>query len=113
MRRVNWSTLKHMGRSPAHYQHALKVPSEDTAAKKVGRCTHLAALEPELFLREVAVWDGGVRRGKLWDAFEAANPGKELLTLAEHERCVAIQRAVRSHPVAARYLEGGSAEATI
>ena len=34
---VNWSTLKEMGRSPAHYQHRLTVPRMDSPAMRLGR----------------------------------------------------------------------------
>ena len=111
--RVNWSTLKHMGRSPAHYQEELLRGAPDTDARRLGRCRHLAILEPERFRHQVAVWDGKVRRGKEWDAFRAENRGLEILRPEEFEHCIAIQKAVRANPVAAEYLARAPAEVTL
>lgn len=111
--RVNFSLLKLMKLSPAHYKHALVTPGADTDAKKVGRVVHLAAFEPERFRNAVAVWDEGTRRGKVWDSFKDRNEGKELLTLNEYERCMAIQKAVSDHPVARRFVNVGRGEVTV
>lgn len=111
--RVNFSTLKAMAKSAAHYQHGLLNPSEDTPARKVGRAVHMAVFEPEVFAARVVRWDGGTRRGKEWDAFRAAHSGQEILTEAEHAQCLAIQRAVRGDALAARYVTGGAGEVTM
>lgn len=108
--RANYSKLKHLGKSPAHFRHEQMTKGVDTDAKKLGRCHHLSTLEPERFLREVAVWDGGTRRGKDWEAFKAQNPGRELIKQEEYEECMALQAAVRSHPVAGPYLRNGKHE---
>lgn len=111
--RVNFSTLKAIHRSPAHYAHNLVQPFEDTDPKKLGRAIHMAVLEPERYERAVAVWDGGTRRGKDWDRFKEENVGRELLTEREAEQCEAVQKAVRADPLALRYLSDGVAEATM
>lgn len=112
-RRVNWSTLKHLGVSGAHYMHALTAPAKDTPALKLGRAVHVAVLEPELYSALYVVWTGGRRAGKEWEAFQEAHAGREILTLEEHDRCVAIQQAVRRHPIASSYITGGEAEVTM
>lgn len=117
--RVNWSTLKHLGRSAEHYLYALGDPDaetpadDDTPARKLGRATHVAILEPELFGLLYVVWTGGRRAGKTWDAFQAAHADREILTADEYGRCVAMQKRVREHPTAGRYVVGGKAEVTI
>lgn len=111
--RVNFSTLKSMARSPAHYFHGLHTQWEDTPSKKLGRAVHLAVLEPARFAAAVAVWSGGTRRGAAWEAFRVAHAGQELLTEAESETCAAIQAAVRSDPLAGRYVEDGATEVTM
>jgi len=113
--RVNFSTLKWMAKSPAHYREVLVNPAPDTDPKKVGRVVHLAAFEPERFRSRIAVWDGGTRRGKDWDAFKERNEaeGRELLTENEYERCMAIQRAVRADATAMNYLQNGSGEVSL
>lgn len=111
--RVSFSTLKLMRYSPAHYHHNLVNPVKDTDAKKVGRVVHLAIFEPERFRNCVAKWDGGTRRGKDWDAFREKNEGRELLTEAEHDRCIAIQNAVRADKVAQALVARGRGEVTL
>lgn len=112
-KRMNWSRLKVMARSPAHFRHALFSDRADTDAFRLGRCAHLAVLEPEKFAAECAIWDGGRRAGKAWDAFVEANHGRELLKEEEAAFCRAIQSAVREDPHAAPYLASGAAEATV
>lgn len=113
IRRVNWSSLKVMDRSAAHFRHSQLVGQEDTDARKMGRVTHLATFEPETFAATCVVWDGGIRRGKDWDKFKAKHEGREILTESEHAQCVAIAAAVRADAPAAKYLAGGKAEATV
>lgn len=110
---VNWSTLKHLAKSPIHYWFAKKYGTVDTSSKARGRVVHVATLEPEEFSRTVVVFDGKQRRGKEWDAFKAANADKEILKRSEFAQCMAIQNAVRRDPIAAPYLMRGLAEQTI
>lgn len=112
--RVNWSTLKHMGRSPAHYREALVAGGgEDTDARKRGRVTHLAVFEPERFRAECVVWNDGARRGKAWEAFVDRNPDKEILTEGMYEDAIAASKAARASAMAAPYLSGGKGEVTV
>lgn len=106
---VNWSTLKEIRRSPAHYRHALAAPREDSADMRFGRAAHAAILEPQRYPLDFLVWPG-VRRGKAWDDFESSNAGREILTIDEAERVEAIAASVRAHPAAAAILEGASKE---
>ncbi len=112
--RANWSTLKNMGRSPLHYRHHLLAPKAgDTDAKKMGRGSHLAVLEPEKFRSQCAMWTGKVRRGKKWDAFQLKHAGSELLTEKEYAECVELGEAARASSMAAPYLAGGKGEQTV
>lgn len=115
IRRVNWSTLKHLAVSPLHYLHELEKQGEGetTDAMKLGSAVHVAVLEPELFRATYVIWDGGRRQGKAWDAFRADNADREILTLSELESVVAMQHAVREHPIAGPYVRGGESEVTI
>jgi hypothetical protein len=113
LERDNFSTLKWMAKSPAHYHHQKVTPFKDTDPKKLGRAVHIAALEPERYRSAVAVWDGGTRRGKDWDRFVENNEGRELLTEREHELCMAIQKAVQSDGIAAPYLRNGKGEVSM
>jgi exodeoxyribonuclease VIII len=111
--RENWSRTKNIGRSPAHYIHAMLEPRADKAAYRNGRANHTAVLEPEKFASTVAVWDGGRRASKAWDAFSEANADRDILTQAEYEQLLGMQRAVRQHPIASKYLQRGRAEVSI
>jgi hypothetical protein len=111
---INWSSLKHLSRSPAHYLAALLAPSKDTAALKRGRAVHVAVLEPDRFASLYSVW-GSRRSGKDWDAFDASErlAEREVLTEKEYELAKAIAIAVRGDPVAARYVTGVKTEQSI
>lgn len=110
---TNWSTFKLVDRAPVFAKEALTTPKEDTDALRLGRSTHAAILEPALFSRTHAVWQGGRRYGKEWDAFKAANMGRELLTQDEHELCLAMSRSARTDEHAGPYLAGGRSEVTL
>lgn len=110
---ANWSTLKHLLRSPAHYRQALLEKPSDSDALRIGRVTHLAVLEPELFAKSVAVWGGGRRAGEAWDRFKDKNEGKELLTLDQYMEVMALSQAVRGDKFTGKYLSKGRAEVSI
>lgn len=111
--RLNWSTLKHLAQSPAHYQAALAEARADTLAFRLGGATHASILEPERFEAEYVSYLPR-RAGKDWEAFEAAAiaSGKTVLSVKEMEEAKALRDAVRKHRVAARYLADGNAEVT-
>jgi hypothetical protein len=111
--RVNWSTLKHIGRSPAHYHAALTAPQKDTDPMKLGRAGHLAVFEPEQFRAKCVVFEGKVRRGTDWDAFLERHPDDEILTPTMHASAIALGHAVRNDPVARKYVTGGKGELTV
>lgn len=112
--RANWSRLKVLAKSPAHFRHAQMATAQvDTDSMKFGRAAHLAVLEPERFRAECAIWDGGRRAGKEWEAFRAKNEGLELLKDEDYQRCMALQSSVRNHPVAGPYLQNGKHEVSV
>jgi hypothetical protein len=120
---VSITRLKELARSPKHYRHRL-THSLESAALTLGKAAHVAVLEPERFDRDHAVW-GAVeahkteagkvrpRNGKDFDAFVAANKGREILTIDERDDAMAIQRAVRGDETAMRYLASGDPEVTM
>ena len=105
---VNWSSLKHLDASPLHYRHALTHPTEDTNRLLLGRAVHTAVLEPDEFPLRYAVYEGAVRRGKDWDAFQAANMDKDILKADEYRMCLTVRDAVRAKAEAATLLMGES-----
>lgn len=117
---VNFSTLKHIRRSPRHYQHALQNGFTATKSMRLGTAAHIAVLEPERFLREFCLWterksngDMMPRKGDKWRAFQAANPGKMDISEAEYEQAIAMKDAIRSDRLAMKYLGHGRPEVTI
>lgn len=111
--RTNISLLKHIARSAEHYHHREQTPDDDTKPKKVGRAVHVMTLEPARVGELIAVWDGGRRAGKDWEAFKALHSGKDLLTEEEYEESKAMAKKVRADPVAGPYLDRGNSEVTL
>jgi len=113
--RVNWSRLKLIGKSPAHYQHNILNPEEDKEAYVLGRATHHAIYEPELFRGSYVVWDGGRRAGPDWNGFvaRAEAAAKTILTESQHEEALAIGRAVREGGMSKPWVSDGKSEVTV
>lgn len=109
---VNWSSLKHMAKSPKHYQYEKVPPPDETAAMVKGRAAHTAVLEPAQFDLEYVVYPGR-RAGKEWDNFEAANLDRTILTKSEEKAALAIRDAVHGHKVASALLSYGRPEQVI
>ena len=117
---IHATTLKSVLVSPRAYRAALLKPRKDRDTLRLGRAGHTAALEPDRFLLEYAVFtakddDGNhrIRRGKVWDAFCEANKDKTILTVPQYETALSVRDAVREHEVAATLLDSGESEVTI
>lgn len=116
---VSITRLKELRRSAQHYRHRLLNP-EEKPSLSLGRAAHCAVLEPERFERDFAIWsrrtEGGAmapRRGQVWDAFEAENRGKDIITLDQYDDAIAMQAAIRGNEDAMRYLGAGDPEVTL
>jgi exodeoxyribonuclease VIII len=111
------SKLRRLARSPQHFKAEA---GEQTSPMRLGTAAHCAVLEPERFERDYAVWDrrtdGGraaPRNGKWWEAFCDKHAGQTIITIDEYTHAIAMQTAVRSDPVAHRYLASGAAEVSM
>jgi hypothetical protein len=112
--RDNWSCLRHLKRSPKHYQAALAQKAQDeTDALRIGRAVHVATLEPQRFRATYTVWAGDRRAGKEWEKFRADAGPLEILKENEYQLVHAMAEAARSDDFAGKYLRGGAAEATL
>lgn len=116
---MNISALKELQRSPKHFRYFRENP-KTTPPMTLGTAAHCAALEPERFGRDFVVWarrtESGrmaPRNGKAWDAFVAEAGGRSILTEDECSEALAMANAVRTDPVAAKYLEAGEPEVTL
>jgi exodeoxyribonuclease VIII len=97
---ANWTTIKVLGDSPLHYQHALAVDRKVTPALLAGLAGHTATLDPDNFMRHYVLCDLPARRGNKWKEFQDAHPNKTILFEADYANALAIRDAVQRHPVA-------------
>lgn len=107
---VNWSTLKHMGDSPLAYRHAVDNGTQDSDALALGRITHSLVFEPETFTHDYAVWTGGRRAGKEWEAFAERHSHQTILRDEDLVEAHDMAAAVKANPLVAPYLVGGEFE---
>lgn len=106
----NFSTVKEMRKSPAHYWWRRNHPREDTTGLKQGRANHTLIFQPDRWGEEYVTYPGETRRGKAWDEFEAAHEGKTILKANEVEECRSLVDAVLHHPLVSEFLAAGKAE---
>lgn len=113
---VRISALKHMARSALEYRYRLANPKE-TPSLTLGTGTHCAVLEPEKFAETYVTWglidEQKIRRGKVWDKFQADNEGKQILTVTERDFAIAMRDAIQSDARAMRYLATGEPEVSM
>jgi hypothetical protein len=111
---VNQSSLKDLAHSARRYQHRKSHGRKSKPWMSRGTSGHTALLEPDRFFRDYAVFGGKEKRkSQAWNAFEAANPGKEILKLDEYAEACAIRDSVRADPLAMHYLERGEPEVAL
>lgn len=80
---ISSSGLKLMWESPRDYynKYVMGISEKpESAALDLGSYIHACILEPEVVKDEFAIYQGFMKRGKEWDAFETANKGKIILT---------------------------------
>ena len=110
---LNWSTLKHMDKSPAHFKHARDNDRPDSTRMAMGRAVHCAVLEGDAFPLSFTVFKGGARRGNAWTDFKAANEGVTILTEDEYATVLAVRDAVHAYGPARDLLCNGIAESCL
>ena len=111
---VNWSTLKRMADSPAHYRYATAHKRPDSSAMAVGRYVHEVVLEPDA--NTFAVFEGKRdQRSKAYQDFLVEHPGRTVLNVAESEVGLRMAFAVRNHRAARLALDRrwGKSEVTL
>lgn len=107
---VNWSTLKAMADSPAHYLAAVNEGRKDTAALKTGRLLDCLIFTPGAFATTYAVSpydDFRSKDAKAWRD-ETIASGMDVVKPDALYESQALADAVRKHPVARRYLDAGA-----
>lgn len=103
---IHCTELKHLLTSPLTFKRRREIRREPTDQMIEGQAGHTAILEPDEFIRRYVLWEGGVRRGKTWDAFEAqaSSARKTVLTEAQYSKALRMRDAARNHPIAGRIL---------
>lgn len=121
---LNFSTMKHYLRSPAHYKDALSQPQADTDALIFGRAMHTYILESEKFLSEFFVFDyeGRPDRSKTMAANEnkiwktelmVQNHNKTLLDADSYFRIGAMNVALKSNTAVRKLISFCDKEKTL
>lgn len=72
-----------------------RVPPSQQDTLDRGTLGHMMLLQPERVPDEVRVWDGKVRNGGEWEAFEADNIGKLIVRRVDYESVNAAVKAFR------------------
>lgn len=107
---INWSLLKLLDKSPAHYRHAADSDDDgDTASRNMLRASHMAVLEPERAAVDIIEYPGR-RAGNAWKDFQAEHAGKSILNAREMAIVTGCASAIREHAEANLLLSGGEAE---
>ena len=112
---VSKSGLDKVDESPADYyaRYIQGIDDPPTAAMILGTRVHLAILEPEQFAESYVVGPNHRRGTKAWDAFETANPGREIIKQEEYDQVRHMRDAVLSHPTASKLLNTGRREHSV
>ena len=100
---VRFSNLRAYGRSGVHgYQSRFGAEAEASYAMQRGTAVHALLFNT----RKVLGYPGATRRGKEYDAFVAANPDTEILTMTEYDKARGMADALRASEVAKPFLQG-------
>ena len=104
MKPIRFSHLKAVGRSPAHGKFAIDNEVDDpTYAMEKGTATHALLFGTSAV---VGYHEGRPRRGKDWEAFEAAHPDAVILTASDYERAARMAEQISQHKLAMEVLTG-------
>lgn len=113
---VGSSSLRTMlSKSPAHYLHERKNPSEPTPAQKFGTMIHQAILEPKKFMADAVIEPEFAGKGSVAarEQWHLENDGKLILKHDQNETINGILNALSLHTEAFKYISKGVAEQSI
>lgn len=99
---ISSSHLKEMAKSPAHYRAALEAANKRTAALEFGDAAHCYILQPHEFEKRFTSMPSTikVKRGKEFEAFQAANEGKTILSAEDINALTGMADAFSRHTTA-------------
>jgi hypothetical protein len=96
---LNYSGAKELLKSPLHYQTWLKKPQQDSKALRLGRMTHEAILQPDVFSRYVPLpeVDRRTKEGKemYWEIMNNLNADEIAVDNAEYDFVLNVSDAIK------------------
>lgn len=111
------SSLKLMNKCPREfYKRYIKgeeVENLSSAAMQFGTLVHSIILEPDLFDTEYAVYEGGVKRGKEYEAFKEVNQDKIIISQSQLSKATLLKDVTEENKHAMSLLKGGTPEQTL
>lgn len=101
---LSQSGLRHLARSPGHYQHYLRNPMASTPAMRFGSIVDCLVLEPDDFEQRYLVAPEMDRRTREWKAWRDDHPAadREIITQDEYARALSCRAAIMLHDEAGR-----------
>lgn len=88
-------------------------PIKNVGALNMGTALHTHILEPHLYTHEIAVYTGGMRRGKSWDEFYLANQSKTIITASEAQKVDTMVASYEANLVAVELVANCAYEHTL
>ncbi len=115
---VSSTALKdiYYGKNPQHcYQKYIlgNVEHKQSDAMLIGAATHKLILEPDTFLDEFVVWEGGRKAGGEFKAFKEFYTAQDILTKAQYDDIQIMRDAVRNNSEADTLLSNGTPERSV
>src|SRR5690606_1386937 len=109
------SGLKHLAKTPRHYQMARLKDKKETSSQKLGTLAHMALLEPEKFHTMVRRIDGSRNANAVKDAIaQAEAQGFYVCKTEEFKEVEAMAKGVlESSSTIKSLLSGGVAERSV
>jgi hypothetical protein len=104
---VRFSRLKRMDQSPAHYLCGFGAETDPMAKGTALHAYMLGGAE------RVSVFPGKVRRGHVWDEFQAEHEGQHILTRRQFAEVEGMRKSLEAHPRAMELLDDGVQETRI
>lgn len=101
---ISKTGLVHFAESPLHYATHRREPQEEKKHLSVGAVAHALILQPEIAEKSFAVAPAevlaanGARKGKKYEAWEAAQAGRIILTQEMHDTARRIRDSVLEDP---------------
>lgn len=89
---VTNSMLSLLNKSPQHLQMYLNGVKQETPALNFGKAFHTIVLEPQKVDKEIAIFDGKSRRGKVWEEFQDNNKSKTIITESEYNKILLMRK---------------------